>query len=75
MTTTPRRTVPAAEKARDALGVAERKVKALEDAKAKHQAAINALTPQIADAKATRDYLAQHPALKSAGLAKYEAGE
>lgn len=55
------------QRAEEALGVAQRAVARLEKERAKHQAALNLLTPQIEAAVKRRDYLAANPDLPQSG--------
>jgi len=55
------------QRAEEALAVADRKVKKLKAAVAKHEKDLNEARQELAAATETRDYVASHPALKRAG--------
>jgi hypothetical protein len=69
----PRKT--AQEKAQEALDVANRKVDSATERRDKTKALLEAIETDLKAYMAERDYLAQHPALKSLEDAVAEAGE
>jgi hypothetical protein len=58
-----RQTKSDAQRATEALAVADRKVKRLKADRAKHQGALNTVVAQLEAAEKRRDYLAQNPDL------------
>lgn len=65
----------AQQKAQEALEVAERKVKKLEAKRDKAKADLDAAIADLETETATRDYIAQHPALKSVDEHRAAAAE